>query len=758
MKQRPERKYSLGLRSMRGACSGVSSQCSSRRSSQKGSQPTPASRKATRSFGKRCRMPPTVNAMTAIICPTGCVKAWTSSRVLHRSTPIGTWSIACPPPWTQTGTPRRSASAQTTSKLLSSRFFSRMCCGVTMPTMPSSVTARRSSAAAASGSIRGSLATDLRRAGAWRQNSARASLSVRQSAIAKPRSSPAHSSPAPPGNMTVTSMPSRSMSSRRLRGSVMPGRERLSTRAVPRVSLTPTPGRFANCCFTRSRRAAMCGWNSRGRRSRQSAGSPPWPSASITKWPNLPMGAPSEGEDAAREPPATQIIERSGELVERVAARDELVDLEPAAEVEVGEHREVAARAGRPVAAAEDRLVLVEGVDHEVERRADLRHADDGERAARTERVERLADDGEAADRLEGVVGAPARQVADRGDGVVLRRVDRVRGAETTRQLELRGHDVDGDDPGRAREHAALHAGEADAAEAEDGHRGAGLDARPIEHRTYPRHDAAADQRRAVERHAGVDRDRGLLAHHGAVCERRRVRKLIRGLAVQRERPGVLGTGGVAAFGGPADLAGGAATAVGERREDDRVALLHGRHAGADGVHHARALVAEDDGRGVGDRAVDHAQVRVTEAGGADRDLDLAGTRVAEAHLLDGDRLAGGAEDGGLHDGGLPILSTRPGRSRVSWPCATIVFPLTMTRAMPSGRTCQRSSPPGMSRTSCFLPRPMRVGSNIMMSAGQPRTRMPRVRMPVSSAGRRVIRRTPSSSGRIWRSSNHERM
>src|SRR5207249_4470806 len=301
-----------------------------------------------------------VKAMTAIICPTGCVKACTSSRVAQRSTPIGTWSIACPPPWMQTGTPRLSASAQTTSKLLSSRFFSRMCWGVTMPTMPSSVTARRSSAAAASGSIRGSLATDLRRTGAWPQNSARASLSVRQSAIAKPRSSPAHSSPAPPG-----------------------------------------------------------------------------PSASITKWPNLPMGAPSEGEDAAREPPATQIIERSGELVERVAARDELVDLEPAAEVEVGEHREVAARAGRPVAAAEDRLVLVEGVDHEVERRADLRHADDGERAACAERVERLADDGEVADRLEGVVGAAARQVADGGDGVVLRRVDRVRGAETARQLEL---------------------------------------------------------------------------------------------------------------------------------------------------------------------------------------------------------------------------------------------------------------------------------------------------------------------------------
>src|SRR5204862_6550454 len=104
----------------------------------------------------------------------------------------------------------------------------------------------------------------------------------------------------------------------------------------------PLPGGFANCGCRGSGRAARCGWNSRGRRSCQSAGSPPWPAASITKGPNLPMGATSEGEDAAREPPGAQIVERGGELVERVAARDELVDLEPAAEVEVGQHREVA--------------------------------------------------------------------------------------------------------------------------------------------------------------------------------------------------------------------------------------------------------------------------------------------------------------------------------------------------------------------------------------------------------------------------------
>src|SRR5689334_22517161 len=91
-------------------------------------------------------------------------------------------------------------------------------------------------------------------------------------------------------------------------------------------------------------------------------------------------------EDAARQAPALQIVERGREIVERVAARDELVDLETPAEVEVGEHREVLPRARRAVAASEDRLVLVERVHDEVELRPELRHADDGERAARAER------------------------------------------------------------------------------------------------------------------------------------------------------------------------------------------------------------------------------------------------------------------------------------------------------------------------------------------------------------------------------------
>src|SRR5437879_252215 len=226
---------------------------------------------------------------------------------------------------------------------------------------------------------------------------------------------------------------------------------------------------------------------------------------------------------------------------------------------------------------------------------------------------------------------------------------------------------------------------------------------------------------------------------------------------MQSERPSVFRIRCVATLSGSADLAGGAAAAVGERREEDRVAFLQGGHAGSDGVHHAGALVAEDDGCGVGDRAVDDAQVRVAEAGGADRDPDLAGTRVADAHLLDGDRLAGGAEDGGPHATGFPMWSTRPGRAPVSRPSSTTVSPLTSTRATPSGRTCQRSSPPGTSRTRAFLPRARRAGSNIRMSAAYPRAIKPRALMPAIIAGRWVMRRTPSSNERSLRSRSQER-
>jgi len=103
----------------------------------------------------------------------------------------------------------RSATDHTTSKVGSSRLRSRMCCAVTIPTKPCSVTQRSSSSAAAPGSSMGSLATSLRRSGANAAYSARASLRVRHNAGRELRVAQRPLSPDPAGTMTVTSIPSR---------------------------------------------------------------------------------------------------------------------------------------------------------------------------------------------------------------------------------------------------------------------------------------------------------------------------------------------------------------------------------------------------------------------------------------------------------------------------------------------------------------------------------------------------------------------
>ena len=164
---------------------------------------------------------------------------------------------------------------------------------VTIPTKPCWLTQRSSSSAASLGSIIGSFATSFRRSGAWLAYSARASLSVVHRAAAKSRSPSAHSSPEPGGNSTARSMPSRSMSAIRGSGSYMPGRIGTSKSsgsasggpascASGSSARMPPPGRPVYLAFMAATYSRMCDWNFAGMRRRQSRGSPPCPSASIT--------------------------------------------------------------------------------------------------------------------------------------------------------------------------------------------------------------------------------------------------------------------------------------------------------------------------------------------------------------------------------------------------------------------------------------------------------------------------------------------
>src|SRR5262249_39778481 len=154
------------------------------------------------------------------------------------------------------------------------------------------------------------------------------------------------------------------------------------------------------------------------------------------------------------------------------------------------------------------------------------------------------------------------------------------------------------------------------------------------------------------------------------------------------ERLRVLRARRVPALRRPSGLARRAAPAVGERREDDRVAFLHRRHAGADGVDDARALVTEDDRRRIRDRAVDDAEIRVAEARGADRDAHPADAGVLHAPVLDRHATPAPVVTRGAHHPALPTRSTRPGRAPVSFPSSTMGSPLTITATTPSGRTC----------------------------------------------------------------------
>src|SRR5207253_11023162 len=115
----------------------------------------------------------------------------------------------------------------------------------------------------------------------------------------------------------------------------------------------------------------------------------------------------------------------------------------------------------------------------------------------------------------------------------------------------------------------------------------------------------------------------------------------------------------------------------------DGVALLHRGDARADGVDDPRALVPEHDRRRIRDGAVDDAQVRVTEAGGAQRDPDLARAGVLHANVLDRDRTVRRPQDRSLHASGFPMCSVRPGFAPVSLPFSTIVSPFTMARTLP---------------------------------------------------------------------------
>ena len=214
-----------------------------------------------------------------------------------------------------------------------------------------------------------------------------------------------------------------------------------------------------------------------------------------------------------------------------------------------------------------------------------------------------------------------------------MRGIDEVGGAELSGHGFFAGKQVDGDDLGRPRQHAGLDDVEADAAHAEHGDALAVGDLGPVEHGTDPGHHRTADEGGGFERDVVGDLHRLALEHDRALDEGRHVGEREGLFSVDRERLAQLADA-LGAHRGMARLARRTQPAVRERREDDVVTRLEGRDLVADLLDDAGCFVAEHDRRREGNGAIDHAEVAVTQAGGADPHGDLVGPRVANLDVV----------------------------------------------------------------------------------------------------------------------------
>ena len=243
---------------------------------------------------------------------------------------------------------------------------------------------------------------------------------------------------------------------------------------------------------------------------------------------------------------------------------------------------------------------------------------------------------------------------------VDLARVDEVGRAERLGHLELVRVEVDGEDAAGLGHHRALDARQADAAEAEHGDGGAGLDLGGVEHRADAGGDAAAEQADFIQRRRRVDLGERDFRHHGVFGKGRAAHVVEDRLAVLREAAGAVGH--VAGPHGGGDrlaqigLGRGAVFAVaalGDVERDDVVARLQRFDAGAALDHDAAAFVAEDAGEcAFGVVARQGEGIGVADAAGDDLQQHLALARAFDFDLFNRQRFLGFPGNGGtsFHD------------------------------------------------------------------------------------------------------------
>ena len=248
--------------------------------------------------------------------------------------------------------------------------------------------------------------------------------------------------------------------------------------------------------------------------------------------------------------------------------------------------------------------------------------------------------------------------------------VERVRGALALRQLQPVVGQVHAHDPLGALQAAARHGAEADQAGAEHHARRALLDLGGVDRRAEPGREAAGERRRVRGRGVGADHRQRDLGHHGVLGERGRAHEVAHLLAAAAEAGGAVGQVALVLLlaDGDAEVGLGAhavdaLAALGREQRDHAVALLHQRHALAQLLHDAAALVAEHRGRvarrvGAGRRV----HVGVADAAGLEAHQHLARLGLRQVHLLHREWLAELLENRRFHPHGRRYSTTSPWR------------------------------------------------------------------------------------------------
>src|SRR5207302_3333678 len=200
---------------------------------------------------------------------------------------------------------------------------------------------------------------------------------------------------------------------------------------------------------------------------------------------------------------------------------------------ELGELRQVAGRVARAVVRAAQRLVGEKLDPRHGDIDAARNEADDDDLAPRPDRLPRETDRLGPADDLERVVGAAVCQRPHGPGDVVALGLDELRRAARTRELEVPGAAVDGDDRRGAREPRAGHDLQPHTAAADHAYRIAAPDTRDVPYRAEPGDDSATEQGRLPERQlnrdlhrpgGGDDRVLGEARGHQPVLQRLAVR------------------------------------------------------------------------------------------------------------------------------------------------------------------------------------------------------------------------------------------